>query len=68
MSENTPEQPQRPLLDAPKDRTTEDGATGYAVYDRTVGQYVPGVSKDKPSTTEANKRVPKGHTAAVVRV
>lgn len=58
---------QVPLHDAPEDRDA-DSSTGYAVFNRTLGQYVPGVSADKPSKSDATKRVPEGHTAAVVRV
>lgn len=57
----------RPLQDAPED-IGADAATGYAVFNRTLGQYVPGVDRDKPSKSQADKRVPEGHTAAVVRV
>jgi hypothetical protein len=55
------------LFDAPKD-VSEDIATGYAVYDRTLGRYFGPVSEKKPSKTDAGKQVAKGHTAAVVRV
>lgn len=55
------------LVDAPADADS-DVASGYAVYDRTIGQYVGGVTSDKPTKGDAGKLVPKGHTAAVVRV
>lgn len=55
------------LADAPKD-ADEKVATGYAVYDRTLGRYVGPVTKDKPSATEARKTAAKGHTVKVVRV
>lgn len=58
---------ERPLHDAPDD-IDSDVATGYAVFNRTLGQYAPGVERDKPSKSQADKRVPEGHTAAVVRV
>lgn len=57
----------RALQDAPSD-VDEATATGYAVYNRTLGQFVPGVEKRKPTSAQATKRVPDGHTAAVVRV
>lgn len=52
------------------DDTPEDRATGYAVYDRTTGQYLPGKYDldSKPSSTKAKGLVPSGHVAAVVRV
>lgn len=55
------------LHDAPGD-ADDATATGYAVFNRTIGQYVPGVHRDKPSKADAAKAVPEGHTAAVVRV
>lgn len=57
----------RTLSDAPAD-AAEGTATGYAVYNRTLGQYVAGVEAKKPSASQAAKRVPDGHTVAVVRV
>lgn len=69
--EPTPDPDARPefgLTDAPDDRADDDGATGYAVFNRTTGQYVPGVHASRPSKSEASKAVPKGHTAAIVRV
>lgn len=71
MSENTTESSE-PVsaaapFDAPKDHA-DDGATGYAVYDRTLGRYVGGVTTDKPSKRDADKLVGDGHVAAVVRV
>jgi hypothetical protein len=71
MSENTnPEQPEvpAPQLQPVPEAVREADAIGFAVYNRTLGQFVPGVSKDKPSQRDADKRVPEGHTAAVVRV
>lgn len=59
----TPEKPEP--VDAPKD-TPEETATGYAVYDRTLGRYVTGVTPDKPSNP--GKSVAKGHAYKVVRV
>jgi hypothetical protein len=64
MSENSPER--KPELHEPPADVPEDAATGYAVYNRTLGQFVQGVHADKPR--DASKRVPKGHAAAVVRV
>ena len=55
------------LMAAPAD-AAEDVAKGYAVFNRTLGQYVPGVLDKRPSGRDAAKRVPEGHTAAVVRV
>lgn len=55
------------LFDAPDD-VDEGIATGYAVYNRTLGRYVGPVVDKKPSKADANKRVAKGHTTAVVRV
>lgn len=55
------------LVDAPADADS-DVATGYAVYDRTLGQYVGGVTSEKPTKADAGKLVGKDHTAAVVRV
>lgn len=55
------------LIDAPDD-ADESVATGYMVFDRTIGQYVGGKTSDKPSSSAAGKAVRKGHTAAVVRV
>lgn len=55
------------LVPAPED-VPEGIATGYSVYNRTLGQYVPGVHGKKPTKADAGKRVPEGHTAAVVRV
>jgi hypothetical protein len=82
MTEQTPEGTQPPTPDpAPEPDTTEDDglqpapedaaeatAKGYAVYDRTTGQYVPGISDSKPTAKQAKAKVPEGHTAAVVRV
>lgn len=65
--EPTEDAPEQLLHDAPKDAAAAV-ATGYAVYDRTVAQYVPGVESTKPTKAQAEKRVPEGHTAAVVRV
>lgn len=76
MSENTPEAPEvteapaateGPVVPAPKD-VPEDDATGWAVYNTTIGQYVSPVTKAKPSAAEARKFLPKGHTHRVVRV
>lgn len=70
MSENTTEDTQAPddgLAKVPAD-APESSATGYAVYDRTLGQFVGSVTRDKPSQAKADKAVRKGHTAAVVRV
>lgn len=54
------------LFDAPAD--VEGDGTGYAVYDRTLGQYVTAVTRDKPSSSDARKAVRKGHKYAVVKV
>lgn len=71
MSENPQEAPEAPqedtLAKAPKD-APEGSSTGYAVYDRTLGQFVGSVTREKPSQAKADKVVRKGHTAAVVRV
>lgn len=55
------------MFDAPKD-APDELATGYAVYNRTLGRFVGGVQDKRPSKADASKAVPKGHTAAVVRV
>lgn len=73
--ETQPEQPelaeqsetQPELVDAPAD-VDDNVATGYAVYDRTLGRYVGGVSTDKPSAAAARKLVGEGHQHKVVRV
>lgn len=57
----------RTLSDPPAD-VDEATATGYAVYNRTLGQYVAGVEAKRPTSSQASKRVPDGHSAAVVRV
>lgn len=76
MTENPTEQPQPTeettapepeLYDAPDD-VPEGTATGYAVYDRTLGRFVGGVSKDKPSRSDAAAAVDKGNAYKVVRV
>lgn len=76
MTEQTPEQepqtePEQPepaaMFDAPED-VSEELATGYAVYNRTLGRFVGSVSDKRPTKTDARKAVPEGHTAAVVRV
>lgn len=55
------------LFDAPE--ASEVAATGYAIYDRTLGQYVGPVHRDKaPTAEDARSAVPKGHKAVVVRV
>lgn len=54
-------------VDAPDD-VADDVATGYAVYDRTLGRFVTPVSTDKPSSSDARKAVAKGHSYATVRV
>lgn len=54
-------------VDAPEDVAAKE-ATGYAVYDRTIGQYVGDRTTSKPSQEDADKAVPEGHVAAVVRV
>lgn len=46
----------------------ENHATGYAVFDTTLGQFVGSVVQEKPSKAQAAKAVRKGHQAAVVRV
>jgi len=55
------------VIEAPAD-VDEDRATGYAVYDTTLGQFVGGVTAKKPSATDAKAAVVKGHTHKVVRV
>lgn len=55
-------------FDAPADQP-EDRATGHAIYDRTLGQFVGEVSrKGAPSEADVKAAVPKGHVATVVRV
>lgn len=67
MTDTSPESGAAELAPAPED-TSDELATGYAVYDRTLARYVTGVTKDKPSKSAADKAVGKGHTAAIVRV
>lgn len=57
-----------PQFDAPKDAPSNT-AVGFAVYDRTMGQYVGPVvhGKSKPSQEDAQARAPRS-TVAVVRV
>lgn len=68
MTETQPEPTEQPseLFDAPDD-AADDVAKGYAVYDRTLGRFVTGVTPDKPSISEARKSA-RGHTVKVVRV
>lgn len=67
MTEQTTEAPEAPF-EAPED-AAEDVATGYAIYDRTLGQYVGPVKRDgKPSASDARKAVGEGHVHAIVRV
>ena len=54
------------LADPPED-VPEGEATGYAVYDRVLRQYVSEVSKDKPKLADARKLHGHDHLA-VVRV
>lgn len=68
MTEQQPEQPEADApFQAPED-VSEDIATGYAVYDRTLGRYIGPVHDKRPSKSEAGKAVTEGHVAAVVRV
>lgn len=64
---DTPEEPDAPF-DAPADRSDDDGATGYAVYNRTLGRFVGPVTDKRPSAAVAKRAVPDGHVHAVVRV
>lgn len=66
MTEGTTEGPRPAQFDAPKDAPTKD-ATGYAVYDRTLGQFVGSVTKGKPSDDDAQALAPRS-TVATVRV
>lgn len=68
MSENTPEATEEEgvLFDAPKD-APEESATGYAVYDRTLGQYVGPKATDKSKAKPHGDRI-KGHRYTTVRV
>lgn len=54
-------------VDAPEDVKSAE-SVGFAIFDRTVGQYVTSPDKSKPSQEDADKAVPEGHVAAVVRV
>lgn len=69
MTEQNPEGPvaDDTLADAPKD-VPQDEATGYAIYNRTLGQYVPGVHPDRPTASAITKALPKGHRGSAVRV
>ena len=69
MTENTAEQPtdSPQLFDAPDD-VAETEATGWAVYDRTLGRFVGGKLTDKPTSSAASKLVDEGHSTKVVRV
>lgn len=57
------------LFDAPKDVPAKD-ATGYAVYDRTLGRFQGEVhhGTSKPSDDDAKAVVREGHQYAIVRV
>lgn len=66
MSETTTEQEAGVLFDAPKD-VEEGSETGYALYDRTLGQYVGPVAKTKAKASEGVTKA-KGHTYTTVRV
>lgn len=70
MSETTSEAPakQKAQFDAPAD-VPEDEATGHAVYNTTLGQFVGPVHRDgRPSATQVKELVPEGHSHKVVRV
>jgi hypothetical protein len=55
-------------FDAPAD-VPEDRATGHAIYDRTLGQFVGEVYRPKaPTDDQVKAAVAKGHVSAVVRV
>jgi hypothetical protein len=51
---------------APKD-APEGTSKGWAVYNRTLGQYVGPVTTDKPTTEAAQALAPR-HTVAIVAV
>lgn len=53
-------------FDAPED-VAEDDSKGYAVYDRTIGQYVGPVAATKAKAESAATKT-KGHRHATVRV
>ncbi len=66
MTELQPPEPFKPEpTDAPDD-APDATATGWAVYDRTLGRFVTGVTPDKP--TKPADAVSKGHAYKVVRV
>lgn len=71
MTETVTEAPERAttaaMFDAPAD-AAEAVATGYKVYNRTLGRYVGPTTDTKPSNADARKAVPEGHVSAVVRV
>lgn len=53
---------------APEDRPEKD-ATGYAVFNTTLGQFTGPVHRDgKPSQEDAKALLPAGHKFKIVRV
>lgn len=55
-------------FDAPAD-VPEERATGHAIYDRTLGQFVGEVHRGKkPTDAQVKEAVAEGHVSAVVRV
>lgn len=68
MDDQTPKASRAGVADVPDD-APEETATGHALYNRTLGQYVGPVvhGEDKPKR-EAFPDVPKGHRAVIVRV
>lgn len=56
------------LVDAPE--IPEDARTGrYAVYNRTLGQYVHGTMSDtKHTSAQIKDSIPDGHVGVVVQV
>lgn len=47
----------------------EDARTGrYAIYNRTLGQYVGGTDTKKPTASDVKKALPADHVGAVVNV
>ncbi len=66
MSETTTETEGPDLFDAPKD-VDEGEATGHALYDRTLGQFVGPVVKAKGDASKGVTKV-DGHRYVTVRV
>lgn len=59
----------KPALFEPPADVADDDATGYAVYDTTLGRFQGQVKRGgKPSKSDVAKVLPKGHQHAIVQV